>query len=198
MYPDADKGKIKEMCDTCMHKESKSYKDSISEKLESLISKAEAKNVSEMHFMNFLSESKKNEFDSLSEDKRGLIVESMNKDSIMSTVQAENVWESCFIVERKAINFIDDMPSKYADKWHSLSESRKEQIIAESKFHSLSTPYAINNFWQTRDLRDTQMNLESLNENKTAAEAAQEKKEPLLNESYQADLIQKMKFRLNR
>ena len=178
--------------------EKKSYKDTISEKLESLISKAEAKNVSEMHFMNFLSESKKNEFDSLSEDKQGLIVESMNKDSIMSTVQAENVWESCFIVERKAINFIDDMPSKYSDKWNSLSENRKEQIIAESKFHSLSTPYAINNFWQTRDLRDTQMNLETLNESKTAAEAAQTKSEPLLNESYSADLIEKMKFRLNR
>ena len=198
MYPDADKGKIKEMCDKCMHTEKKSYKDTISEKLESLISKAEAKNVSEMHFMNFLSESKKNEFDSLSEDKQGLIVESMNKDSIMSTVQAENVWESCFIVERKAINFIDDMPSKYSDKWNALSESRKEQIIAESKFHSLSNPYAINNFWQTRDLRDTQMNLEAINESKTAAEAAAEKKEPLLNEAYQADLIQKMKFRLNR
>ena len=178
--------------------EKKSYKDTISEKLESLISKAEAKNVSEMHFMNFLSESKKNEFDSLSEDKRGLIVESMNKDSIMSTVQAENVWDSCFITERKAINFINDMPSKYSDKWNALSESRKEQIIAESKFHSLSTPYAINNFWQTRDLRDTQMNLEAINESKTAAEAATEKKEPLLNEAYQADLIQKMKFRLNR
>ena len=178
--------------------EKKSYKDTISEKLESLISKAESKNVSEMHFMNFLSESKKNEFDSLSEDKQGLIVESMNKDSIMSTVQAENVWESCFIVERKAINFIDDMPSKYSDKWNALSENRKEQIIAESKFHSLSTPYAINNFWQTRDLRDTQMNLETLNESKTAAEAAQAKSEPLLNESYSADLIQKMKFRLNR
>ena len=178
--------------------ETKSYKDTISEKLESLISKAETKSVSEMHFMNFLSESKKNEFDSLSEDKQGLIVESMNKDSIMSTVQAENVWESCFIVERKAINFIDDMPSKYSDKWNALSENRKEQIIAESKFHSLSTPYAINNFWQTRDLRDTQMNLETLNESKTAAEAAQTKSEPLLNESYSADLIQKMKFRLNR
>ncbi len=198
-YPDADKGKLKEMCESCSKKhEAKSYKDSISEKLESLISKAEAKSVSEMHFMNFLSESKKNEFDSLSEDKRGLIVESMNKDSIMSTVQAENVWESCFITERKAINFIDDMPSKYSDKWNALSENRKEQIIAESKFHSLSTPYAINNFWQTRDLRDNQINLETLNESKTAAEAASEKKEPLLNESYQADLIQKMKFRLNR
>ena len=198
MYPDADKGAIKEMCDKCMHEESKSYKDAISEKLANLISKAETKNVSEMHFMNFLSEAKKNEFDSLAEDKRNLIVESMNGNSIMSTVQAENVWDSCFITERKEINFIDDMPSKYSDKWNALSENRKEQIISESKFHSLSTPYAINNFWQTRDLRDTQMNLETLNENKTAAEAAQKKSEPLLNESYSADLIQKMKFRLNR
>ena len=120
------------------------------------------------------------------------------EDSIMSTVQAENVWDSCFITERKEINFIDDMPEKFRSKWDNLSENRKEQIIAESKFHSVSTPYAINNFWQTRDLRDTQMNLETLNESKTAAEAAQAKTEPLLNESYSADLIQKMKFRLNR
>jgi hypothetical protein len=197
-YPDADKGAIKEMCDKCMQEEKKSYKDTISEKLESLISKAEAKNVSEMHFMNFLSESKKNQFDSLADDKKVLLVESMNSNQIMSTVQAENVWDSCFITERKAINFINDMPSKYSDKWNALSENRKEQIISESKFHSLSTPYAINNFWQTRDLRDTQMNLETLNESKTAAEAAQTKTEPLLNESYSADLIQKMKFRLNR
>ena len=179
-------------------KDTKSYKDTISEKLAALISKAETKNLSEMHFMNFLSESKKNQFDSLADDKKVLLVESMNKDSIMSTVQAENVWDSCFITERKTINFINDMPSKYSDKWNALSQNRKEQIIAESKFHSLSTPYAINNFWQTRDLRDTQMNLESINESKTAAEAAQTKTEPLLNESFQADLIQKMKFRLGR
>ena len=175
----------------------KSYKDAISEKLADLISKAEAKSVNEMHFMNFLSESKKNEFDSLSEDKKVLIVESMNKNSIMSTVQAENVWDSCFITERKAINFIDDMPEKYRDKWEALSENRKEQIIAESKFHSLNTPYAINNFWQTRDMRDTQMNLQAINEAKTAAEAAT-KKESLVNESFKNDLVNKMKFRLNR
>ena len=179
-------------------KDTKSYKDTISEKLAALISKAETKNLSEMHFMNFLSESKKNQFDSLADDKKVLLVESMNKDSIMSTVQAENVWDSCFITERKAINFINDMPSKYSDKWNALSQNRKEQIISESKFHSLSTPYAINNFWQTRDLRDTQMNLESINESKTAAEAAQTKTEPLLNESFQTDLINKMKFRLGR
>ena len=179
-------------------KDTKSYKDTISEKLAALISKAETKNLSEMHFMNFLSESKKNEFDSLADDKKVLLVESMNSKPIMSTIQAENVWESCFITERKTINFLENMPSKYSDKWNALSQNRKEQIIAESKFHSLSTPYAINNFWQTRDLRDTQMNLEAINESKTAAEGAQVKTEPLLNESFQADLIEKMKFRLGR
>jgi len=89
------------------------------------------------------------------------------------------------------------MPEKYRDKWEALSENRKEQIIAESKFHSLNTPYAINNFWQTRDMRDTQMNLQAINEAKTAAEAA-EKKESLVNESFKNDLVNKMKFRLNR
>ena len=179
-------------------KEKVSYKDAISEKLSNLISKAEAKSITEMHFMNFLSESKKNQFDSLEEDKKSLIVESMNKDSIMSTIQAENIWDSCFITERKEINFIDDMPEKFRSKWDNLSENRKEQIISESRFHPVGNQYGINNFWQTRDLRDTQMNLETLNENKTAAEAAQVKAEPLLNESFSADLIEKMKFRLNR
>jgi len=177
---------------------SKSYKDAISEKLDNLISKAETKNVSEMHFMNFLSESKKNQFDSLADDKKVLLVESMNSNSIMSTVQAENVWDSCFITERKAISFIDDMPAKFHTKWEALSANRQEQIIAESKFHSLNTPYAINNFWQTRDMRSTQMSLESINENKTAAEAAQIKTEPLVNEDFQTDLIKQMKFRLGR
>jgi hypothetical protein len=179
-------------------KDTKSYKDSISEKLAALISKAETKNLSEMHFMNFLSESKKNEFDSLADDKKVLLVESMNSKPIMSTIQAENVWESCFITERKAINFLENMPEKFRSKWDNLSENRQQQIIAESKFHSLNTPYAINNFWGTRDLRSTQMNLESINESKTAAEAAQTKTEPLLNESFQTDLIEKMKFRLGR
>ena len=197
-YPDADKGKLKEMCESCgKAHETKSYQDEISEKLANLISKAEAKSVNEMHFMNFLGESKKNQFESLSDEKKALIVESMNKDSIMSTVQAENVWDSCFITERKAINFIDDMPEKFRGKWDSLSENRKEQIIAESKFHSLNTPYAINNFWQTRDMRSTQMEIEKLNESKTAAEAAKTE-EPLISESFQNDLINKMKFRLNR
>ena len=52
-YPDGDKAKIKEMYDKAAN-EMKSYKESISEKLESLISKAEAKSVSENALYEFL------------------------------------------------------------------------------------------------------------------------------------------------
>ena len=115
----------------------------------------------------------------------------------MSTVQAENIWESNFIEKPRELNIIDDMPEKYKERWSNLSEARQKQIIAESKFHSTNTQYAINNFWATRDLRNTQVELEAVNESKTAAEAAKTE-EPLISESFQNDLINKMKFRLNR
>jgi hypothetical protein len=180
----------------------KSYTESIDEKLDTLIAAAKQKVVkesTEMHFMNFLSEAKKNEFKSLSDEKQQMIVESMNTKPIMSTSQAENVWESCFIEKRRELNFIDDMPEKYQVKWASLSESRKNQIIAESKFHNLTTPYSINNFWATRDLRPSQFELEQLTESKTAAEQVEAPKvEPLVNESFANELINKVKFKLGR
>ena len=197
-YPGCDKGRLKEMYEACGKKhEGEDYKNSIEEKLERLIAKAETKNVSEMHFMNFLGESKKNQFNTLPAEKQAMIVESMNAQPIMSTVQAENIWESAFIEKRRELNIIDDMPEKYRAKWNNLSEARQAQIIAESKFHQLGNQYGINNFWATRDMRDTQMSTEAINESKTAAEAAK-KSEPLVNESFAANLISKVKFNLGK
>ena len=173
------------------------YKNSIEEKLEKLIAAAEVKNVSEMHFMNFLGESKKNEFNSLSIEKQAMIVESMNAKPIMSTIQAENIWESNFIEKKRELDVVSDMPEKFKEKWNNLSENRKNQIISESRFHPVNNQYGINNFWSTRDLRDTQIVTESINESKTAAESAATK-EPLINESFRSDLVEKMKFRLGR
>ena len=197
-YPDADKGKLKEMCESCgKTHETVDYKNSIEEKLEKLIAAAEVKNVSEMHFMNFLGESKKNEFNSLSTEKQAMIVESMNAKPIMSTIQAENIWESNFIEKKRELDVVSDMPEKFQEKWNNLSENRKNQIISESRFHPVNNQYGINNFWSTRDLRDTQIVTESINESKTAAESAATK-EPLINESFRSDLVEKMKFRLGR
>jgi hypothetical protein len=149
------------------------------------------------HFMNFLTESRKAEFSSLNEDAQTKLVENMNKSLVMSSIQAENVWESTFKPQRTTLNFIEDMPEKFQEKWNNLSEARQSQIIAESKFHPLNTQYQINNFWQTRDLRSQQVNAESLNESKTAAEL-EKTQEPLVNESFAADIVERVKHNLVR
>tara|TARA_Y100000389_G_scaffold181298_1_gene196777 strand:+ start:919 stop:2610 length:1692 start_codon:yes stop_codon:yes gene_type:complete len=177
------------------------YKTSITEKLNSLIETAEENHAKfatpETKFFALLGESKKAEFSSLNESKQEEILNKFNNTRCLSTVEAEGIWESCFIEERKTLNFMDNMPSKYNEKWNNLSKVRQDQIIAESNYHPLNTEYQINNFWATRDLRSSKVSMEQLNENKTAAEHSVEKK-PLVNESYANALIEKVKFNLGK
>ena len=177
------------------------YKTSITEKLNSLIEKAEENHAKfatpETKFFALLGESKKAEFSSLNESKQEEILNKFNSTRCLSTVEAQGIWESCFIEEKKALNFMDNMPSKYNEKWNNLSKIRQDQIIAESNYFPLNTEYQINNFWATRDLRSSKVSMEQLNENKTAAEQSVEKK-PLVNESYANALIEKVKFNLGK
>ena len=175
--------------------------DSVTEKVNALLEQAKANKVvpkGDHHFMNFLTESRKSEFASLNESAQALLVANMNKGLVMSSIQAENIWESTFKPQRTTLNFIQDMPEKFTEKWNNLTEGRRNQIIAESKFHPLNTQYQINNFWQTRDLRSTQVQLETLTESKTAAEAAGEEKSPLVNEAFASDIIARVKNNLGR
>jgi methyl-accepting chemotaxis protein len=175
--------------------------DSVTEKVNALLEQAKANKIvpkGDHHFMNFLTESKKSEFASLNESAQALLVANMNKGLVMSSIQAENIWESTFKPQRTTLDFIQDMPEKFTEKWNNLTEARRNQILAESKFHPLNTQYQINNFWQTRDLRSTQVSLETLTENKTAAEISDTEKTPMVNEAFAADLISRVKNNLGR
>jgi methyl-accepting chemotaxis protein len=177
------------------------YKTSITEKLNSLIEKAEenhAKFVTpETRFFALLNENKKAQFESLNESKQKEIISKFNSSRCLSTIEAENIWESCFIPERKTLNFIDDMPDKYLQKWTALSKADQSRVVAESNFFPLNTPYQINNFWQTRDLRVSKLTMQPINESKTAAESSKIEK-PLVNPDYAKDLVEKVKFNLRR
>ena len=174
-----------------------SYRSSLNESIQSLIDKAETKTHANMAFMNFLTESKKREFTALSPEMQGKIVTSMNESRVMSTVDANRVWESSFVAEERKPNFIDDMPAKYHDKWNGLSEGRKKQIIAEATFYPLTNAYQINNFWSTRDLREKQVQLEKINE--SVSPASTETQSPYaISEAQRADIVNRMKFNLGR
>jgi hypothetical protein len=174
-----------------------SYKSTLNESISALINKAETKTSANMAFMNFLTENKKREFTALSAEMQGKIVGAMNERNVMSTVDTNRIWDSCFMVEERKSNFIDDMPAKYHDKWNGLSEGRKKQLLAEATFYPLTNAYQINNFWSTRDLREKQVHLEKINESISPA-APEVQNQYAVSAEQRADIVSRMKFNLGR
>jgi len=176
----------------------KLYEQSITKKLDRIIKETEDHSNSKLHFMGFLNSSQKDKFNRLSSYEKEQLITEMNNNKVMSTIQANHVWESMFKGTDNKLDFINDMPEKYINKWNNLSEQRKEQIIAESKFYNLSNAYAIKNFWDTRDLRSSQVEMESLNENRLASDITPNRKEISLDDDYVNNIINKVKFNLKR
>ena len=93
----------------------------------------------------------------------------------MTEGQIESIIESAnLIVENKnaAPFFIEAMPAEYKETWEVLSEGKKNQIAAQSKYFTLNTEYQVRNFWETRDLRESTSKmekLEAINESKVEA-----------------------------
>ena len=103
-------------------------------------------------------------------EKLQLLIESAQKQTAGNNGDAQPLNESVKTeVEDKTPAFIKHMPKEYEEKWSRLSESRKNEIIVESSRYNLSTDYLIANFWSTRDLRNSQVQLERINESKVAA-----------------------------
>lgn len=156
--------------------ESASYKKGVEEKLATLIENAKAKKAveekEELHFLRFVSEGKRNEFQSLSEDKQTALVEAFKDNKYFGARDVEMIWESTFVNKPTELNYITNMPEKYRKQWEALSESQKGSISAQSNYYPLNTQYQIDNFWQTRDLRPVQVNLQTINEGKLAADEA--------------------------
>ena len=153
--------------------ESSTYKQSITEKLQLLIESAQkqtAVNNGDMQFLNFLSEDKKTQFQSLNESVKSELIETYksNKEYFAGNV-ANEIFESVVNRDAGVPDFIKQMPVEYKETWSKLSTGRKNEIVAESKRYNLSTEYQITNFWQTRDLRDKQVQIERINESKVAA-----------------------------
>jgi hypothetical protein len=153
--------------------ESSTYKQSITEKLQLLIESAQkqtAVNNGDMQFLNFLSEDKKTQFQSLNESVKSELIETYksNKEYFAGNV-ANEIFESIVNRDAGVPDFIKQMPVEYKETWSKLSNGRKNEIVAESKRYNLSTEYQITNFWQTRDLRDKQVQIERINESKVAA-----------------------------
>lgn len=151
--------------------ENDTWKKNILESIKSLTESAKKQKAveesKELNFLNFLSESKRTEFNNLEESKKEDVILAFNENKYFGSKDVERIYESVFVDQTpKTDLWLDNMPSKYSEQWNSLDESRRNEIKAQASVSNLNTQYQIDHFWSTRDLRGAVV---SLNEDKTHA-----------------------------
>jgi len=158
------------------------YKSEISSKLSALLEKAAAKQVAEPHFFKFISEAKKEEFNTLSTEEKTLVVKSVSNKGFLTESQIYALWSNTLAgaqnVSGNEPYVVSAMPKEYKETWNKLSESKKNQLLAQSKYFRLETEYQVRNFWQTRDLRETTTVMEKVEIINEKAEVIEKKTMP--------------------
>jgi len=149
------------------------YKSEISSKLDALIEKATAKANNDPHFFRLVSSETKAKYNALEESIKTKVRAAVETSGFVAESQIVSLMEGMVTEVNKSINepyFITAMPVEYVETWNKLSESKKNQIIAQSKYAKLETEYQVRNFWQTRDLREVAPVMEKVEIIKESAE----------------------------
>jgi len=168
----------------------KSLTDKLNTILESAKSVNESVDANKLHFLNFLSENKRNQFESLTPEKKDEVIAAFEGNKFYGSVDAERLYESVFIGFKPVTNWLTNIPAKYKDSWNGLNESQKNAIKAQASVKVLDNQYKIDDFWATRDLRSVKVDA-PLNEGATPAivnESAEYKTPTNYMDTVQAEL----------
>jgi hypothetical protein len=170
---EADEEEAEEVAET--EDKMDAYKKEVTEKLASLVESAKAKSVAEPHFFKFIAESKKEEFNTLSLEEKTVVAKAIEGKGFLTESQIYALWNNALApVQQAEPLVISAMPTEYKETWNSLSEGKKNQLLAQSKYHRLETEYQVRNFWQTRDLREVAQVIEKVEMVKESTEEAKQ------------------------
>lgn len=139
------------------HDPLESYKSEISNKLTQLLESAKAKENNDPHFFKLVGSSTAEKYNALNEDARTAVRTQVEGAGFLTESQIVRIIDNQTKEVEKANEplVLSAMPTEYKEKWENLSEARKNQLLAQSKYHKVETEYQVRNFWQTRDLRET-------------------------------------------
>jgi hypothetical protein len=147
------------------HDPLEAYKSEISSKLDKLVESAQIKENENPSFFRVVSSATREKYNTLSESAKSEVRSTVSKRGFMTESEIVSLMNNAQLVVESAgaqPTFIALMPSEYTEAWANLSEAKQNQIIAQSKYHTLNTEYQVANFWQTRDLRDTRVEMEKV------------------------------------
>lgn len=141
------------------------YKKSISAKLDALVESATIAENTNPSFFRIVSSNTREKYNNLNESVKTEVRATVAKRGFMTEAEIVSLMESTQLILENAGSqpyFIEAMPAEYSEAWTNLSESKKTQILAQAKYHTLSTEYQVANFWQTRDLRESAPAMEKI------------------------------------
>ena len=176
-----------------VHDPLESYKNEIASKLDALVEAAQVKENEAPAFLNVVSNSIQESYNTLNEDAKSEVRAKVAKRSFMNEAQISAIIENAeAVVEAKNSEpfFMTSAPAEYKEKFQSLTEAKQTQIKAQAKYHTLNTEYQVRNFWETRDLREVKVDLEKLAAVNESA-VAEKKNEPLYDVSDMAAALNK-------
>lgn len=105
-------------------------------------------------FFRFLSKERRDELAAMPEDKRAAMLEAFERNKYYGSVDVSRIWEHAIAGPKTELNWLTNAPEKYKAIWESLTPERRTAIKAQAAMRDLRTDYAIQNFWDTRELRN--------------------------------------------
>ena len=147
------------------HDPLEAYKAEISSKLDALVENATKKENENPSFFRVVSSATREKYNTLTESAKTEVRNTVSKRGFMTESEIVNLMNTAELIVESAGQqpfFITAMPAEYAEAWSNLSEAKQNQIVAQAKYHTLKTEYQVANFWQTRDLRDTRVEMEKV------------------------------------
>jgi hypothetical protein len=175
-----------------------SFEEDLTKKIDSIVEAAKAEKQAsivnnKLHFLNFISESKRNQFASLNPEVKDKVIAAFEGNKFYGSVDAERIYESIFLTEIVPLNWLNNMPEKYKATWNGLNESQKTAIKAQASVKVLDSQYKIDDFWATRDLRDVKVELNESTEPIVINESAKYESPAGYMETVEAELKRRFK-----
>lgn len=147
------------------------YKNELTEKLDKLIESAQKQTADfngDLHFLRFLNESDRNKYFAMNERVQSKIISKAKNHTYTSEQDVQAIIESVISPADNTPLYLKNMPKEYRRIWENASNSKKQQIMAESRSYSLNTRFQIENFWETRDFRENAMEIAKIDESAQA------------------------------
>jgi hypothetical protein len=130
--------------------------------------------------------------DTLTEKLDAIIATAKAQYEEAKRVEAQAIEESKKNVDTKNFALINYLPARLNERWSKLSDERKQEILAEAKMFVINNQASAEYFWNTRDFRDKQIEIQKVDEAVVAQPA------PVVENAISDERLNAMKEQIQR